>query len=313
MPKSRSMMFAKEFFKNYARHIRAPNVEFLNHGHGHRTSISTGGKLEYPELEILPPAFAATPVLDSLDRFDDEHLHNSDSANAEAIELRALTPGESSLLRRPLLMPRRLLDVPSDVDGAPVDAEVFNRQSRRSVSSPSLALSHGPESIYSQNNAQFWSRMYESCVEFPRFSVSADHSVPHSRQVSAIQCHSSAEDEVDEMNPSAPLLADGLLYNPAMATVIQRKDEMPNSICLHHPTLAADKLEVGARMGAESQISCQSLPARLGHDKRDSVCSIDSIRASSMDLWKLLKETEEKERLRLMGEKRGSVEVDNIV
>ena len=312
MPKSRSMMFAKEFFKNYARHIRAPNVEFLKHGHGHRTSISTGGKLEYPELEILPPAFAATPIMDSPGRSDDEGLHNRDSANADRIELRVFTPGQSSLARRASLMPRRLSDVPPDVDGAPVDAEVFNRQSRRSVSSPSLALSHGPESIYSQNNAQFWSRMYESCVELPRFSVSADHSVSHSRQVSAIQCHSSSEDHVDKMNPSVPLLVDEVLPDHTMATVIQ-KDEMPDPLCLHHPTLAEDKLQVVARMGAESQISILSLPARLGHDKKDSVCSVDNIRASSMDLWKLLKETEEKERLRLMGTKRVSVEVDDIV
>ncbi|KAF2431912.1 hypothetical protein EJ08DRAFT_696059 [Tothia fuscella] len=61
LPKSRSMMIGKDFIKNYARLIRSPSVEWLSHGKGHRSSISPGGNLAHPELEVLPPVFAAMP------------------------------------------------------------------------------------------------------------------------------------------------------------------------------------------------------------------------------------------------------------
>ena len=311
MPKSRSMTFAKEFFKNYAKHIRAPNVEFLKYGHGHRSSISTGGKLEYPELEILPPAFAATPISENPDLFGDKTLGYRGSNNGSDIELRVLTPGQSSLARRASLTTRRLSVAPPGVDGPPDNSEILCRQSRRSVSSPSLALSHRPESIYSQNNAQFWSRMYESCVELPRFSVSADHSMSRSRQVSAAEYRYSSEEQDDSLAASMPLLADEALYGFAVSPVTQSNDEICHSPVLNLMELAEHKRQVSVWARTESPISSQSLPARLGHSSRKSICSVGSIRASSMDLWKLLKATEENERLRLMGVTRVSGEADH--
>jgi hypothetical protein len=54
MAKSKSMTFGKQFLKNYSKIFRSQSTEFQRHGHGHRSSIATGGMLEYPELEVLP-------------------------------------------------------------------------------------------------------------------------------------------------------------------------------------------------------------------------------------------------------------------
>ncbi|KAL5443347.1 hypothetical protein PMIN06_008727 [Paraphaeosphaeria minitans] len=52
--KSHSMTFGKSLLKNYAKIFRSQSIEFHRHGQGHRSSITTGGTLEYPELEIVP-------------------------------------------------------------------------------------------------------------------------------------------------------------------------------------------------------------------------------------------------------------------
>jgi hypothetical protein len=54
MAKSHSMTFGRSFLKNYAKIFRSQSIEFHRHGQGHRSSIATGGTLEYPELEIVP-------------------------------------------------------------------------------------------------------------------------------------------------------------------------------------------------------------------------------------------------------------------
>ena len=56
--KSHSMTFGKTFLKNYTKLFRSQSIEFQKHGHGHRSSITTGGTLKYPELEILPDVWA---------------------------------------------------------------------------------------------------------------------------------------------------------------------------------------------------------------------------------------------------------------
>ncbi|OAG07545.1 uncharacterized protein CC84DRAFT_1243122 [Paraphaeosphaeria sporulosa] len=52
--KSHSMTFGKSFLKNYTKIFRSQSIEFHRHGQGHRSSMATGGTLEYPELEIVP-------------------------------------------------------------------------------------------------------------------------------------------------------------------------------------------------------------------------------------------------------------------
>ncbi|KAF2840789.1 hypothetical protein M501DRAFT_990746 [Patellaria atrata CBS 101060] len=54
LSKSQSMTFGRTFLKNYARIFRSQSSDFRAYGHGHRSSISTGGQVEFPELELLP-------------------------------------------------------------------------------------------------------------------------------------------------------------------------------------------------------------------------------------------------------------------
>ncbi|KAI9716016.1 MAG: hypothetical protein M1812_005650 [Candelaria pacifica] len=56
--KSRSMTFGKNIFKSWGRLYKSQSADFRRYGAGHRSSITIGGILEYPELEILPPVLA---------------------------------------------------------------------------------------------------------------------------------------------------------------------------------------------------------------------------------------------------------------
>lgn len=303
IPKSRSIMFTRETIRKYVKNIFAPNVEYLKYGHGHRSSVSTGGKLKHPELEIIPPVFTAIPVVE-------EGPAPANSENGDGIEMQVLTPRQISMVHRASLASRRLSTVPPDCDGAALDDEYFNevdpvRKARRSVSSPSLPVTPGPESMYTQNNAQFWSRMYESCVELPRFSASADQSVSHSRQVS-LSSHRSSSDS-HETTQAMPLLIDDVLAMTRLSKEGQKvEDATPNAAVQGHTSPVKDTLKGRSRSGSPSS---QSLPAKFGHGKKESVMSMQSIRESSMDLWKLLKETEEKERVKLTRLMRASADL----
>ncbi|KAI9876070.1 MAG: hypothetical protein M1830_007411 [Pleopsidium flavum] len=52
--KSRSMTFRRNILKNWSRLYKSQSTDFRRFAGGHRSSIATGGILEYPELEILP-------------------------------------------------------------------------------------------------------------------------------------------------------------------------------------------------------------------------------------------------------------------
>jgi hypothetical protein len=58
MAKSHSMTFGRKLIKNYYSSIfKSSSSEFQRHGRGHRSSITSGGTLEHPELELLPEVF----------------------------------------------------------------------------------------------------------------------------------------------------------------------------------------------------------------------------------------------------------------
>ncbi|KAL8711563.1 MAG: hypothetical protein Q9220_003973 [cf. Caloplaca sp. 1 TL-2023] len=59
--KSRSMTFGKSMLHKIGRIYRTRSSDFRRYNAGHRSSISVGGVLEYPELEIPRPSFE--PVL----------------------------------------------------------------------------------------------------------------------------------------------------------------------------------------------------------------------------------------------------------
>ena len=61
LPKSRSLNFGRTVLKHYASFFKPQSHEFFHYGHGHRSSISTGGTLENPDLEILRPVISPFP------------------------------------------------------------------------------------------------------------------------------------------------------------------------------------------------------------------------------------------------------------
>jgi len=194
MSKSKSLNLPKQFLKNYARMFKSQSQEFLGHGHGHRTSISAGGLLSHPELEILPDMWAPLPLNDvelaNIQRrpspMHDEATDAMRGADGqfeqgttESTSLATNTNGaaESKPINRLTAKLRRkhskstgVLRPESAFDGATEskpDLQSFIRKMRAKYTKNILHTSPG-QTI---DQARLWSQIYESCVEHPRFST----------------------------------------------------------------------------------------------------------------------------------------------
>ena len=111
MAKSHSMTFGKSFLKNYTKIFRSQSIEFHRHGQGHRSSIATGGTLDFPELEMLPDVWARGTIeeVSRESSRDNDEIHavqeeyapgdkkgkGKMKADDSAATLRALPPGSS--------------------------------------------------------------------------------------------------------------------------------------------------------------------------------------------------------------------------
>ncbi|KAG9200141.1 hypothetical protein G6514_007619 [Epicoccum nigrum] len=145
MAKSSSMTFSKTFLKNYSKLFKSSSAEFRKHGRGHRSSIATGGVLEYPELEILPEAWKQTPSMDgSIDR--DHHRHASRRAS-DSYKSDALKAHDSMATLRP----------------------------RRNSSAPNLntlVCDSTNDDEHAKDSARIWSVYYDECIpSYPRTSM----------------------------------------------------------------------------------------------------------------------------------------------
>ena len=83
LPKSRSLNFGRTVLKHYASLFKPQSHEFFHYGHGHRSSVSTGGTLDNPELEILRPV---------LPPFSERRAKRSNNLDGREIELTTLNP-----------------------------------------------------------------------------------------------------------------------------------------------------------------------------------------------------------------------------
>lgn len=134
MAKSNSMTFGKALMKNYAKMFRSQSTEFRHHGRGHRSSIASGGILEFPELELVPDVWTGGHA-------------RGNSADRGRRDLRE----EDSMAT---LRPRRNSSAPN-----------LNELSFRSGD-------QYPE--HAQDQARVWSVYYDDCVPtFPRASTDA--------------------------------------------------------------------------------------------------------------------------------------------
>ncbi|KAF2848028.1 hypothetical protein T440DRAFT_557041 [Plenodomus tracheiphilus IPT5] len=137
MAKSNSMTFGRALMKNYTKMFRSQSTEFRRHGRGHRSSIASGGILEFPELELVPDVW--TGVGHPKEACDQGRRGN----------LRA----EDSMAT---LRPRRNSSAPN-----------LNELSFRDGAN---------DSTHAQDQARVWSVYYDDCIpSFPRASAEADH------------------------------------------------------------------------------------------------------------------------------------------
>lgn len=152
--KSHSMTFGKSFLRNYARIFRSQSIEFQRHGQGHRSSVATGGALEYPELEMVPDVWRAG-IVEEANRPSSQSNLNAHDMQQEygpgdrkgkgkmKEEQSAATPGQLPISSRPTTS--NLLQMGSDG---------------------------------SKDTARVWSAYYEGCLPtFPRASTELDFSV----------------------------------------------------------------------------------------------------------------------------------------
>ncbi|KAH6639340.1 hypothetical protein C7974DRAFT_129392 [Boeremia exigua] len=149
MAKSNSMTFGKMFMKNYSNIFKSSSLEFRKHGRNHRSSIATGGVLEFPELELLPEVGKQGYSVDgssygSLGRHHSTTRRRRTSDGHPANELQML---DSSTTLRP----------------------------RRNSSAPNLNLltyDGTNEDQQGKDNARVWSIYYDDCVpSYPRASI----------------------------------------------------------------------------------------------------------------------------------------------
>ncbi|KAH9881191.1 hypothetical protein J1614_001686 [Plenodomus biglobosus] len=141
MAKSNSMTFGKALMRNYTKMFRSQSTEFRRHGRGHRSSIASGGILEFPELELVPDVWA--------------DMENSKEVNDRG--RRGNVQEEDSMAT---LRPRRN-------SSAPNLNELCFRDGAR-------------DSEHAQDQARVWSVYYDDCVpSFPRASIQADHGFPN--------------------------------------------------------------------------------------------------------------------------------------
>ena len=82
LPKSRSMTFSS-IVRYYANLFSSSSV-----GQNRRTSVAIGGRLEYPELELLPPQLAAEPLAQSSNRHSGALHHFKEHAKEDADKIK---------------------------------------------------------------------------------------------------------------------------------------------------------------------------------------------------------------------------------
>ncbi|KAF2100391.1 hypothetical protein NA57DRAFT_54482 [Rhizodiscina lignyota] len=144
MSKTRSTSFGRRLIRGYSAMFKSQSLEFLRHGHGHRSSISAGGVLEHPELEMLPPIFPA---------YHADH-YNSINSNNPAIEMRDMNPRSASVTSTGHDGSNDSTKPMTQLDGQ-FDEMIFPTSF------------HTPTHTPAPNAARIWSQLYASCVELP--------------------------------------------------------------------------------------------------------------------------------------------------
>lgn len=178
MAKSNSMTFGRQFLKNYSKTFKSSSMEFRKHGRNHRSSITTGGVLEFPELELLPEICRQGSSVDSSS--DGGHGREDSSA-------------------------RRRASRSHDAEKSHIHDSMATLRPRRNSSAPNLSdvtYDGANEDRHAEDNTRVWSVYYDDCVpSYPcasmnldtsledfgpaRFSFESRHPFMHSRTIPA--------------------------------------------------------------------------------------------------------------------------------
>lgn len=300
--KSRSMPTgirrSLNYLRDYSQLFRSQSIEFLQHGHGHRSSISAGGELEHPELEMLPPIFPAFEI-------DTDRVEGDSVNGVELMEMRRRRMTASSRAHKgdkeAAARDPKTRDIRSagrlQLDGTPggddddegdVSFSIYSETSSPSPdhdagqqSSAELEPLHARTIMQTVGAARCWSQIYASCVRLP------------------------------PLKSDSPMETDPDLGKGLEARLIPRT----NASVIETPLVGADRLHLhGTRSSVSPLLSRVSsprfstVPARIRspsmndicHRRNESVKSVLSLRASTNDLCRLLVEAEQSDRERCL-------------
>ncbi|KAF3039169.1 hypothetical protein E8E12_005179 [Didymella heteroderae] len=151
MAKSNPVTFGKQFLKNYSKNFKSSSTEFRKHGRNHRSSVTTGGVLEFPELEVLPEAWRqGSPIDGSNDR---GHWREDTTV-------------------------RRRTSETHDTEKSQTHDSMATLRPRRNSSAPNLneiSDDGANEDGHAADKARVWSVYYDDCVpSYPHTSIHLD-------------------------------------------------------------------------------------------------------------------------------------------
>ncbi|KAF2642309.1 hypothetical protein P280DRAFT_396540 [Massarina eburnea CBS 473.64] len=153
--KSNSMTFGKNFLKNYTKIFRSQSSEFQKHGHGHRSSVSGGGALAHPELEMLPDVWGRGAIKERSEEIGGDHEQNSPDEE--------YGPGDKKGKGKV-----KEEDSPSTHQSLNISKSDDNNLMPSALDGPA-------DSPYGKNSARALSAYYENCLPaYPRASTELD-------------------------------------------------------------------------------------------------------------------------------------------
>lgn len=168
------MTFGRRFLHKVGRLYKTRSSDFRRYNTGHRSSISVGGVLEYPELEIPRPVF--DPVLLSEPRDG---------------ETESMVEGEAAL--------REAIKAP--IPSSPQLPPVKELRLEMGIQSPELSMVE-------------WQKTYDDCIVRPRNTSTDEEIAPNEMgldKASSLELDEAQQAEVDKAKDEALKAADDCL------------------------------------------------------------------------------------------------------
>jgi hypothetical protein len=202
MIKSTSMTFGKTFLKNYSRIFKSQSTDFRRHGRNHRSSITTGGVLEFPELELLPEIWTDRAFQAVNHEEQTSQQHETEAKGTSRLE----TEDSSSTLR-----PRRFSDIPN------LSEQVFHGSTADIDNVP--------------DRARAWSAFYGTCMPaISRLNSEADLSLKRPNGVSDFSLQSRPPTMRSRTLPASLVKHSRNVSNVSGTSAISQRSVWPKSV-----------------------------------------------------------------------------------